>query len=140
MEMVFVNQDWIDRSDTYNITIGGNAPPHGDEWSKIVSEKNRGRKVSDETKRKLSLANIGKQSGAKGKKWSEESRQRLSIAKKGKHLSEEAKKRMSDASRGRKNRLGMKWYNNGTISRGFRGEPPAGWVKGRIFNKKRNKK
>lgn len=89
-----------------------------------------GRKMSEETKKKLSIANKGKRKGIKGKplsperiqhlreintgrKMSLESRQKMSAAKKGKPRAgrphtEESKRKMSIARMGNKNALGAK--------------------------------
>lgn len=61
--------------------------------------------ISEETKRKLSIANKGNQ-GFLGKKHSEEVKKRLSDVNKGKVYSEETIKKMSDAKKGMKLRLG----------------------------------
>lgn len=89
-----------------------------------------GRKMSEETKKKLSIANKGKRKGIKGKplsperiqqlreintgrKMSLESRMKMSAAKKGKARAgrphtEESKRKMSIARMGNKNALGAK--------------------------------
>ena len=115
---------------------------------------NKGKKRSEETKKKLREA-------AKGKPKSEETRNKMREAKKGeknpmygKHHSEEAKKKTADAMKGNKNALGCKrsdetknkigaankgnkynlgrhWYNNGKENK-FCYECPPGFVPGRI--------
>ena len=69
MERVYVDQTWVDRSDTYNLNLGGN--------HQVISES---------TKRKISNA-------LKDKPKSLEHRLKCSEANKGKHHSDEAKKK-----------------------------------------------
>lgn len=76
---------------------------------KKISEKLKGKPKSEETKRKLSLANMGKTSPRKGVKMSEESKKKLSESakgripwNKGRSWSEEEKKKISE---GVKNKL-----------------------------------
>ena len=76
-----------------------NIKEHKRKMSKIAKKRgfgkwNKGRKLSEETKRKLSEAN-------KGKKLSEETKRKLSEANKGKKLSEEHKKKISLALLGK---------------------------------------
>ena len=63
---------------------------------------NKGKKFSTETRKKLSEAHKGKPPTNKGKHPSEESRKKMSEAKKGKHLSEESRKKMSEANKGKR--------------------------------------
>lgn len=74
----------------------------------------------------------------KGKKLSEEAKQKMRAAKKGeknpmygKHLSEETKKKLSEANKGNTNTKGMRWFNNGKISTMAK-ECPDGFVPGRL--------
>lgn len=60
-----------------------------------------GRRHSEETRRKLSESHRGKSSGHKGKHHSEETRRRMSEAHKGKTLSEETKRKLSEAKKGK---------------------------------------
>ena len=65
---------------------------HGkiDSFCKRLSEARKGKKHSEETKRKMSKAR-------KGKKHSEETKRKMSETRKGKHFSEEHKRKMSEA-------------------------------------------
>ena len=108
---------------------GKKLPPHTEEWKKKVSEKLKGRKLTDEHKQKLSLSHIGikhseeskiKESqrvkeGYKngtiksywlGKHPSEESRQKNRIAHLGKKASNETRKKLSLAINKRKEKFG----------------------------------
>jgi len=71
---------------------------HSEEAKRKISESLKGKhwKLSEETRKKLSEAK-------KGKKLSEETRKKMSEAKKGKHwkLSEETRKKMSEAKKGK---------------------------------------
>ena len=79
---------------------------------------NLGKRLSTETRKKLSEAN-------KGRHFSEESCKKMSEAKKGKHLSEDHKRKIGDVAKG------TIWYNNGVKS--IRAKTcPEGFVKGRI--------
>lgn len=56
-----------------------------------------GKKFSEETKKKMSEAHKGRVSWNKGKKFSEETKNKMSEAHKGKKLSEETRRRLSEA-------------------------------------------
>ena len=62
---------------------------------------NKGKPKSEEHKRKISEAKKGKKSGIYGKKLSEESKAKISEANKGKHHSEETKRKISEAHKGK---------------------------------------
>ena len=86
------------------------------------SEHNRlhnlGKRLSAETRKKLSEAN-------KGKHFSEEHKRKLSEARKGKHHSVESRKKIGEAKRGKH------WYNNGVIQKiFFDDDVPNGFIKG----------
>ena len=91
-----------------------------------ISLHQKGKKHSEETKKKMSEAK-------KGKQLSEEHKKKMSEAKKGKQLSEETKKKMSEALKGKN--IWIKcthWYNNGKISKRAK-ECPDGFVPGRLL-------
>ena len=73
----------------YNLTLGG--------FGSI------GYKHTEETKKKISIANSGKKSSWYGKKHLEESKRKMSESHKGKKLSEKHKRKMSEALKGEKN-------------------------------------
>ena len=86
MERVYVDQTWVDRSDTYNLRLGGDG--------KIVSEQSR---------KKLSESLKGNQNH-KGKHHSEETRKKMRETRKAKPvwnkgilMSDEQKKKISDS-------------------------------------------
>lgn len=70
----------------------------------------KGKHHSEEAKQKMSVAKMGKTSPRKGVKLSDEMRAKFSYCQKGKHHSEETKKKISDCLKGHKSHtLGMKW-------------------------------
>ena len=89
-----------------------------EDTKKKISETEKGKKISEESKKKMSDAQ-------KGKHRSEETKNKMSEAKKGKHFSEEHKKKMSEAKKG------MHFFNNGKINIRAK-ECPPGFVPGRI--------
>ena len=104
------------------------------ETRKKMSIANKGKFLSLETKRKLSESLKGKNTWSNGKKrkpFTEETRRKMSEAKKGKkiwlgkHHTDETKQKLSIASKGRS------WFNNG-IKNVFVKECPSGFVKGRL--------
>lgn len=74
---------------------------------------NKGKPMSEETKQKLSLANAGKVSPNKGKPVSEEQKQKLSISHIGYKHSKEAKANMSKSKLGNTNCVGRVPHNKG---------------------------
>ena len=73
----------------------------------------------------------GKPGPNKGKKFSEEHKKKLGEAHKGKKFSEEHKKKLGEAHKGNTNTKGTRWYNNGKINTMAK-ECPPGFVPGRI--------
>ena len=99
---------------------------------------NKGKKFSEETRKKMSESRKGENHYMYGKRHSEETKKRISKAlkgrpspNKGKHYSEEAKKKMSEAKKGNKHTLGMHWYNNGKINIMSK-ECPEGFIPGML--------
>ena len=88
----------------YNMTIGGDGTGSGE------NHPNFGKLLSEETKKKMSIALIGENHGMFGKNHTEETKKKMSKSKTGekcylfgKHHSEETKKKMSIALIGEKN-------------------------------------
>jgi hypothetical protein len=77
------------------------------EAKKGEKHPNYGKKLSKETKRKIGKANA---IANKGRKHSEETRKKMSDAQKGKKYSEESLKKMSEAKKGEKNNLFKGYY------------------------------
>lgn len=134
MERVFVDETWVSRSDTYNLSIGG----YSGKWGKPSPLK--GRHISDEHKAKISRAfkgekhfNFGKHlddqlkekisRAHKGKRLSDEARKSISMGHIGTHKSEEVKAKISESIKGRH------YYNNGVFNV-MRYECPDGFVPG----------
>ena len=92
-----------------------------------VSEANKGKKLSEETKKKLSEAN-------KGKKLPEETKRKMSEAAKGKHLTEKTKNKMSKAAKGRT----FSEETRNKISDALKGKPT--WNKGKHLSEETKKK
>lgn len=71
------------------------------EWSKLHSESQKGKHLSEEAKAKMSAAHKGKSPWNKGKNHSEETCLKISAAHKGKPLSAEHKTKISAANKGK---------------------------------------
>ena len=91
---------------------------HSEEARRKMSEAHKGNKFSGEHKKKLSEAHKGKSTWSKGKKFSAEYKNKISEAKKGKHTGNTPTK-------------GMHWYNDGKVNK-FCYECPEGFVSGRL--------
>ena len=97
---------------------------------------NKGKKRSDETRRKMAEAKKGKPGPNKGKKFSEEHRNKIREAMKGHkntlghHHSYEAKNKIAKSMKGK--HKGKHWYNNGKANK-FCYECPEGFVPGRLL-------
>ena len=109
-----------------------------EETRRKMSDAKKGKHPSEETRKKLSEARKGIPGPNKGKKFSEETRRKLSEAKKGKigpnkgkKLSEETRRKISKTLKGNTGTKGKHWYNNGEINIKAR-ECPEGFVPGRI--------
>lgn len=84
----------------YNLTLGGNNGKKSEVMKKKVSSKLIGRKFSEETLEKMSMAHIGKSPSNKGKSPSEETRRLWSAQRKGRVHSDKTKAKMSAARSG----------------------------------------
>lgn len=120
-----------------------------EEATKEAAEANKGKKMSEETKKKIAEAHKGKPSGNKGKHFSEESKKKNMEAHKGKRFSEEHKKNIGEAMKGKlgpnkgkkfseetrrkmaEAKRGMRWFNNGETNIKAK-ECPPGFVPGRL--------
>ena len=100
--------------------------------SEHTSLHRKGKKLSEEARKKLSEAKKGEKNPMYGKHISEEHKKKLREAKKGKKLSEEARNKMREAHKGKNIwTKGTRWYNNGKISKRAK-ECPSGFVPGRL--------
>lgn len=108
MERVFVDQTWIDRSDTYNLNLGGDYQTMSDTTKKKISLATTGRKHSAESRQKMSNAKKGMIPWITGRKHTEESLKKMSESHKGNkahlghHHTDEVKLKISKAKKGKK--------------------------------------
>lgn len=139
-EIYYIKELNTKKPNGYNLTDGGFG--------------NSGRIVSEETKKKMSIALKGKYTGEKafaygvkrteeqkqylreihlGKKHSEEAKKKMSEAQKGKRMSDEAKKKISEANKGREPWLKGKHHSEETkkkMSEAMKGKKhPKLWKK-----------
>ncbi len=76
---------------------------HTEEWKRKVSEKLKGRIVSQSTREKISQANMGEKHPMWGKHHTEETRRKMSISHIGREQhSEETRRKISEANKGKK--------------------------------------
>lgn len=148
-----------------NLVAGGGSSQQISNSTRLKHKKaSTGRKMSEESKRKLSIAKKGKPClKNRGKFRSEETKEKMRIASTGRKLSEETKEKIRQAHLGKKlsektkflignaskvrklseetkeklkkQKLGCHWYNNGIIQI-FVKECPEGFVPGILFRKK----
>ena len=115
LEADFVNPE-LNNPNCWNLKEGGNHPKYTKTVCLKISKANKGRIVSEETKKKLSKANKGKVSPNKGKKMSEEQKLKLSIAGKGRQISTETKNKISKSNTGKVRSLESKQkYKNSKL-------------------------
>lgn len=86
----------------YNISEGGNNKHLSESTKKLLSNINKGKKVSEETKQKIKESTTQEKNHFYGKKHTEESKRKMSIFQKNKIISEESKRKMSLSQKGRK--------------------------------------
>ena len=96
--LLYYEQIFLDRHPRYNISECAEATTRGikktKEQIKRMSESQIGKKLSEETKRKISAANKGQIPWMKGRHHSEETKIKLSESQKGKRCTEESKSKM----------------------------------------------
>ena len=100
------------------------------ETRRKISDARKGKPKSSETRKKMSEAMKGNKH-ALGCKRSEETKKKMSESKKGKLISEEHKNKISEANKGNSYAKGMHWFNNGKECK-FCFECPDGFIPGRI--------
>ena len=89
MEEIIVNQEFVDRKDTYNLRLGGSHGSFSDETKRKMSEAVKRGMNNEEVRRKISEA--------VKKGMTEEVRRKMSEALKGHSVSEETRKKLSEA-------------------------------------------
>jgi group I intron endonuclease len=101
-EKFLVNEEWIKSKDNYNIAIGGNGGDFGDEVRKKISLANSGKnngmygkKISEKTREKLQKKLSGKNNPNYGKQHSQETKNKIREKALGRTPSEETRKKMS---------------------------------------------
>ena len=134
-ELIFMKQSDHTALHTKGKPAWNRGKKFSEEYKKRLSEAHKGKKHNEETRKKMSEAQKGKKmseeskkkisEAQKGKKMSEESRKKISEARKGKKRSEETRKKMSEARKGRH------WYTNGKMDK-FCYECPEGFVPGML--------
>ena len=85
----------------YNNTSGGEHYTHSEQTRKKLSIANTGKHPTEETKRKISNSLKGENHINYGKHLSEETRNKIKIANTGNKLTEEQKRKMSESLKGR---------------------------------------
>jgi len=102
-ERRIVDKMFVKRDDTYNLVIGGDGSHQGKDNPLY------GKRLSKETKRKMSESRSGENHPLYGKHHSEESKKKMSLAKQGenhpnygKHRSDETKKKCRESQKGEK--------------------------------------
>lgn len=104
-ESYFINLfDTINRVKGYNLESGGNVNKiFTEEAKKNMRKVKLGKKMSDETKKKLRELNLSENNNFYGKKHKDESIQKMREKKLGKKLSEETKQKLRELNLGEKN-------------------------------------
>lgn len=107
----------------YNLREGGgNRGKASEETKQKMSDAQLGKKLSEEQKQKMSDAHLGKTA-------SEETKQKMSGVRRGKPMSEEQKQKISDSMIGEKNHMSKRVYQyalDGTLVESFGSTQAAG--------------
>ena len=101
---------------------------HTQETKNKISNSEKGKIVSLESKLKMKLSKIGEKNNRWGTKHSEETKLKMSLSKKGKLFSEEHKSKLSAKNKNKK------WYHdpiNKKANLFYENTQPFGWILGR---------
>lgn len=113
----------------------GKGKKRSEETKKKIREANKGKKLSEETRNKIGAANKGKKHSEEAKKKMREAHKGQVAWNKGKHTqpkSDETRRRMSESAKGKNIwTKGMHWYNNGEVNKVCY-ECPDGFTPGRL--------
>jgi hypothetical protein len=101
-----------------------------EEHKRKIGLVHKGKKVSNETKLKMSLAKKGKPGTTKGKLLSPEHKQKMSLAKKGKHHTLETKLKMSLSHKGKLKGIPKSEEHKLKMSLAQKGEKGSNWQGG----------
>lgn len=127
IEAILVDKEWCDRTDTYNICVGG---------SGAVGSLNKGKKLSPEHIAKMVKWRTGRKhsqltkdrirDGHLGKPQTPEHTENHAAALRGRKHTVEHKEKISAAN------IGLFWFTNGTANLRFKedDEIPEGWYRG----------
>jgi len=155
MESTIVNEDFVNREDTYNLKVGGIGNKSDEIYDEIIEGNKKGRqKANDIMKEKMGddfLSIIGKKGSKKAKisilkKRKEDSefdkriRENCGKSFKGKHHTEESKQKIGKANSfhqkgSRNSQYGMMWITDGSNNKKIKkdNDIPEGWRKGRVM-------
>lgn len=155
MESTIVNEDFVNREDTYNLKVGGIGNKSDEIYDEIIEGNKKGRqKANNIMKEKMGddfLSIIGKKGSKKAKisilkKRKEDSefdkriRENCGKSFKGKHHTEESKQKIGKANSfhqkgSRNSQYGMMWITDGSNNKKIKkdNDIPEGWRKGRVM-------
>ena len=132
LERMYVDEEWLARPDTYNLTLGGVSHREFSKSTKeLISENTKKAMADPKVKAKCSKAKKGKTPWNKGKKMDQQTRSKVSYGVKN-AMTEEVRQKIAAAN---KNRIGKVYWNNGK-DRVLAAECPGeAWVRGRTISK-----